>query len=157
MCPRHYLTDEDSGLKAFVEVGEGKVVLNVRGARARTDYLKAVQKFVNKEMSADKEKKGQPAPGEDVGMPVAAVEKVVQSEGPDGANVLVAYRDAQEYPKVARVKYEARFEASGKLYRARLRHLEPELRAELEKQVVKQLKLGVIRPSKSEWAAATHF
>ncbi|EZG43137.1 zinc knuckle protein [Gregarina niphandrodes] len=47
MCPRHYLTDEDSGLKAFAGVGEGKAVLNVRGARTRTDYLKAVQKFVD--------------------------------------------------------------------------------------------------------------
>ncbi|EZG55826.1 hypothetical protein GNI_108280, partial [Gregarina niphandrodes] len=78
MCPRHYLTDEDSGLKTFMEVGEGKAMLNVRGARTRTDYLKTVQKFVNKELSADKKKKSQPAPGEDVGMPVAAVEKVVQ-------------------------------------------------------------------------------
>ncbi|EZG43603.1 hypothetical protein GNI_165090 [Gregarina niphandrodes] len=62
-------------------------------------------------------------------------------------NLLVAYRDVWENPKVACVKYEARFEASGKPYKARLRHLEPELRAELEKQVEKQLKLGVIRPS----------
>ncbi|EZG56884.1 putative retrotransposon protein, partial [Gregarina niphandrodes] len=30
-------------------------------------------------------------------------------------------------------------------------------RAELEKQVEKQLKLGVIRPSKSKCAAAPHF
>ncbi|EZG45673.1 hypothetical protein GNI_137410 [Gregarina niphandrodes] len=41
-------------------------------------------------------------------------------------NLLVAYRDVWESPKVACVKYEARFEASGEPYKARLRHLEPE-------------------------------
>ncbi|EZG58109.1 RNA-directed DNA polymerase, partial [Gregarina niphandrodes] len=63
-------------------------------------------------------------------------------------NLLVAYKDVWAQ-RLACVK--ARFEASGKPYKARLRHLEPELRAELEKQMEKQLKLGVIRPSKSEW------
>ncbi|EZG42713.1 hypothetical protein GNI_235200 [Gregarina niphandrodes] len=46
-------------------------------------------------------------------------------------NLLVAYRDVRENPKVACVKYEARFEASGKPCKARLRHLEPELRTEI--------------------------
>ncbi|EZG80149.1 hypothetical protein GNI_022550, partial [Gregarina niphandrodes] len=35
--------------------------------------------------------------------------------------------------------------------------LEPEMLEELKKQVAKQLELGVIRPSKSEWAVAPHF
>ncbi|EZG43405.1 RNA-directed DNA polymerase [Gregarina niphandrodes] len=38
-----------------------------------------------------------------------------------------------------------------------MRHSEPELQEELEVQVKKQLELGVIRSSKSEWAAAPHF
>ncbi|EZG42954.1 putative retrotransposon protein [Gregarina niphandrodes] len=70
---------------------------------------------------------------------------------------LEEYRDVWEHPKAAQARYEAKFEVTGKPYKARVRHYEPEMRQELETQVKKQLELGVIRPSKSEWAAAPHF
>ncbi|EZG42639.1 putative polymerase polyprotein, partial [Gregarina niphandrodes] len=72
-------------------------------------------------------------------------------------SLLERYRDTWEEPKVARVKYAARFTVHGRPFKARVRHYEPEMREELEKQVKKQLGLGVVRPSKSEWAAAPHF
>ncbi|EZG43196.1 hypothetical protein GNI_183210 [Gregarina niphandrodes] len=70
---------------------------------------------------------------------------------------LLEFNDTREDPKVAQAKYEARFEVSGRPHKARLRHYEPEMLEELKKQVAKQLELGVIRPSKSEWAAAPRF
>ncbi|EZG51314.1 hypothetical protein GNI_124670 [Gregarina niphandrodes] len=71
--------------------------------------------------------------------------------------LLEEFKDTWEDPGVAQVKYEARFEVSGRPHKAGVRHYEPEMLEELKKQVAKQLELGVIRPSKSEWAAPPHF
>ncbi|EZG55794.1 hypothetical protein GNI_108480 [Gregarina niphandrodes] len=71
--------------------------------------------------------------------------------------LLEELKDTWEDPKVAQVKYEARFEVSRRPHKVRVRHYEPQMLEELKKQVAKQLELGVIRPSKSEWAAAPHF
>ncbi|EZG43124.1 hypothetical protein GNI_186630 [Gregarina niphandrodes] len=71
--------------------------------------------------------------------------------------LLEEFKDKWEDPKVAQVKYEARFEVAGRPQKARVHHHEPEMLEELKKHVAKQLELGVIRPSKSEWAAAPHF
>ncbi|EZG43031.1 putative gag-pol polyprotein, partial [Gregarina niphandrodes] len=71
--------------------------------------------------------------------------------------LLEGYRDAWEHPKAAQVRYEAKFEVTGKPHKARVRHYEPEMRRELESQVKRRLELGVIRPPKSDWVAAPHF
>ncbi|EZG58531.1 RNA-directed DNA polymerase, partial [Gregarina niphandrodes] len=60
-------------------------------------------------------------------------------------------------PKGGAREVRGAFRGKRQAYKARFRHLELELRAELEKQMEKQLKLGVIRPSKTEWAATPHF
>ncbi|EZG43049.1 hypothetical protein GNI_191900 [Gregarina niphandrodes] len=67
------------------------------------------------------------------------------------------YRDAWEHPKAAQVRYEAKFEVTGKPHKAvrGRRHYEPEMRRELESQVKRRLELGVIRPSKSDGGSTT--
>ena len=71
--------------------------------------------------------------------------------------LLEEFRDVWEHPKTAQVNYEAKFVYHGKPFRAKLGHMNEVDKEELIKQVKQQLKLGVIRPSKSEHAAKPHF
>ncbi|EZG55461.1 hypothetical protein GNI_112610, partial [Gregarina niphandrodes] len=59
-------------------------------------------------------------------------------------SLLERYHDTRKEPKVARVKYAARFTVHGRPFKARVRHYEPEMREELDKQV-KKLELGDLR------------
>lgn len=74
-------------------------------------------------------------------------------------NLLEKFKDTWESPKCAKVNYHAEFTVrpGARPFKAKLRHMEKEMMDELKAQVEKQLELGVIRPSKSEWAAAPHF
>ena len=73
--------------------------------------------------------------------------------------MLEEFRDTWEKPKYGSVNYTAKFNLrpGAKPFKSTLRHYEVEMLEELKKQVDHQLDLGVIRESKSEWAAAPHF
>ncbi|EZG42711.1 aspartyl protease, partial [Gregarina niphandrodes] len=68
-------------------------------------------------------------------------------------SVLQTYSDVFLRPRSGQVEYQARFEVEGRPHKARLRPLPPTAEAELKRQVESQLDKGVIRPSKSQWAA----
>lgn len=53
--------------------------------------------------------------------------------------------------------YAADFKVDGGPIKSKLRHLTPELQAELDKQLTAMLEAGVIQPSKSAWGAAPVF
>ena len=71
--------------------------------------------------------------------------------------VLVRHKKCWLRPKSGQVKFEACFKVSGRPVKAKLRSQSEELREELDVQVQAQLEKGVIRPSKSPWAAAPHL
>ena len=61
-------------------------------------------------------------------------------------------------PRVGHVKcMKASFTVTGRPVKAKLRHLEPQLKEELEKHLTSMLAAGVIRPSKSPWGASPVF
>ncbi|EZG55977.1 putative RNA-directed DNA polymerase [Gregarina niphandrodes] len=67
------------------------------------------------------------------------------------------YERAWLAPRVGHVGYKVKFEVTGKPFKARFRHYEPSQREELSRQIEAQLALGVMRSSKSEWAASPHM
>lgn len=71
--------------------------------------------------------------------------------------LLVKHRDAWFRPQVGKVRYQASFRVDGKPQKAKLRRMDKRCEEELKRQVEEQLKAGVIRPSKSDWASLPHF
>lgn len=67
------------------------------------------------------------------------------------------YREVWENPKVGNYKTLASFKVEGEPKRARLRHYDDGMMAEMKRQLDAMLDAGVIRKSDSPWASAPHF
>ena len=88
---------------------------------------------------------------------IAAIPFLKDDEREELTSILSDNKEAWSNQSHARVSSKARFEVSGKPFKARLRHYEPPQMEEMEKQLSAQLKAGIIRKSTSEWSASPHF